>query len=325
MIKPNWDIFNAKFSGNPQENFEWFCYLLFCKEFDQQFIFRYKNQSAIETDPIYFENQVIGWQAKYFDSTLSNHKDKILNSLTNAKRDYPNITKILFYTNQEWGQFRGRKPKGQEEIETKAEDLGIILDWRPASFFESEFVSKDNAIISQYFFTLDRSVIELIKEQEIHTQNILNQIHTCIQFRNSSFEIDRNNLLTTIKDKSNKVIIINGVGGVGKTVLIKKLYEEVKDQIPFYVFKATEFELKNINDLFPGFSFNKFSEAYANENEKIVVIESSEKLFELKNSDPFKEFVSEIIRTKWKIIFTTRDNYLDVLNLQFLKSLILFR
>ncbi len=319
MIKPNWDIFNAKFSGNPQENFEWFCYLLFCKEFDQQFIFRYKNQSAIETDPIYFENQVIGWQAKYFDSTLSNHKDKILNSLTNAKRDYPNITKILFYTNQEWGQFRGRKPKGQEEIETKAEDLGIILDWRPASFFESEFVSKDNAIISQYFFTLDRSVIELIKEQEIHTQNILNQIHTCIQFRNSSFEIDRNNLLTTIKDKSNKVIIINGVGGVGKTVLIKKLYEEVKDQIPFYVFKATEFELKNINDLFPGFSFNKFSEAYANENEKIVVIESSEKLFELKNSDPFKEFVSEIIRTKWKIIFTTRDNYLDVLNLQFLE------
>ena len=48
MIKPNWDIFKAKFSENPQYNFEWFYYLLFCKEFNKEFgIFRYKNQAAI--------------------------------------------------------------------------------------------------------------------------------------------------------------------------------------------------------------------------------------------------------------------------------------
>ena len=53
MIKPNWDIFKAKFSENPQNNFEWFCYLLFCKEFNKPVgIFRYMNQSAIETEPI---------------------------------------------------------------------------------------------------------------------------------------------------------------------------------------------------------------------------------------------------------------------------------
>lgn len=33
MVKPNWDNFKAKFSENPQGNFEWFCYLLFCQEF----------------------------------------------------------------------------------------------------------------------------------------------------------------------------------------------------------------------------------------------------------------------------------------------------
>lgn len=320
MIRPNWNIFKAKFSENPQDNFEWFCYLLFCKEFDRPLgVFRYKNQSAIETDPISIEDQVIGWQAKFYDSTLSSHKDEIISSITKAKQDYPDITKILFYTNQEWAQFRGRKPKGLKEIEATAKELGITLDWRTASFFDSEFVSKDNAVFAQYFFSLDRSVFEVIEEQKKHTQNILHDIQTCMNFRTSKFEIDRNDLLETIKDMSHKVIIINGVGGSGKTVLVKKLFEEVKDVIPFYVFKATEFELRNINDLFTDFNFYKFSEIHSEENEKIIVIDSAEKLLDLKNTEPFKEFLTGIIATKWKIIFTTRDNYLEDLNFQFLE------
>jgi hypothetical protein len=66
MIKPNWDLFKAKFSENPQSNFEWFCYLLFCKEFNKLYIFRYKNQSAIETNPLKIGEDVIGWQAKFY-------------------------------------------------------------------------------------------------------------------------------------------------------------------------------------------------------------------------------------------------------------------
>ena len=69
MIKPNWDIFKAKFSENPHNIFEWFCYLLFCKEFNKPLgIFRYKNQSAIETNPIETGDGIIGWQAKFYDT-----------------------------------------------------------------------------------------------------------------------------------------------------------------------------------------------------------------------------------------------------------------
>ncbi len=104
MIKPNWDIFKAKFSENPQNNFEWFCYLLFCNEFNQDFgIFRYKNQSAIETDPIEKDGQLIGWQAKFYDTSLSANKSDLLDTIDKAKRDYPRISKIIFYSNQEWG------------------------------------------------------------------------------------------------------------------------------------------------------------------------------------------------------------------------------
>jgi hypothetical protein len=52
-------------SGSPQGNFEWLCYLLFCKEFNKPFgIFRFKNQSAIETNPIEKNNEVIGHGAE---------------------------------------------------------------------------------------------------------------------------------------------------------------------------------------------------------------------------------------------------------------------
>ena len=138
MIKPNWNIFKAKFSENPHDNFEWFCYSLFCKEFKQEKgIFRFKNQSAIETNSIKYENDIIGWQAKFYDTPLSNHKDELLQTLEKAKRDYPDITKIILYTNQEWGQNKGQKPQGLVEIEQKANELKIDLEQRTTSFFES--------------------------------------------------------------------------------------------------------------------------------------------------------------------------------------------
>ena len=104
MIKPNWDVFRAKFSENTQNNFEWFCYLLFCNEFNRPFaLFRYKNQSAIETDPIEVEEEILGWQAKFYETSLSSHKDELLSTIIKSKRDYPQISKLYIYTNQEWG------------------------------------------------------------------------------------------------------------------------------------------------------------------------------------------------------------------------------
>jgi len=131
MIKPNWHTFKANFSENPQSNFEWFCYLLFCKEFKQdKGVFRYKNQSAIETNPVETGDEVIGWQAKFYETSLSKHKKEILETLERARRDYPKITKIIFFihANKEWAQNKGRKPKGLKEVEEKAKvNLPLFL------------------------------------------------------------------------------------------------------------------------------------------------------------------------------------------------------
>ena len=59
-IKPNWDIFKSKFSENPQDRFEWFCYLLFCKEFNKLFgVSGYTNHRHLEHDPIEKDQEVI--------------------------------------------------------------------------------------------------------------------------------------------------------------------------------------------------------------------------------------------------------------------------
>ena len=169
IVKPNWDIFKAKFSENPQENFEWFCYLLFSKEYNQPYgTHRYKNQAGIETDPIEVGDEVIGWQSKFYEDTLSNHKDDLLGTLTKTKIDNPNITKIILYTNSEWGQGQGTKePKAKIEIEEKAKELNIELNWRVRSYFESPFVCITNGNISKYFFMQESFVpsFELISKK----------------------------------------------------------------------------------------------------------------------------------------------------------------
>ena len=201
LIKPDWNIFKVKFK-NPQNSFEWFCSLLFGKEFNKPFgIFRYKNQSAIETNPIEQNGEIIGWQARFYDTTLSNHKPDLISTLETAKRDYPNITKLILYTNQEWVQSKGKEPKGEKEIEEKAKNLGIKLEWRTAGFFGSNFVSIDNEIIARHFFSLDKSIFDLIKNQQIHSENILNEIQTAITFNGQNIKIDRSSALEKIKKK----------------------------------------------------------------------------------------------------------------------------
>ena len=95
MIHPNWDIFSSKFSTEKEAVFEWFAYLLFCREFQlPKGWFGFKNQSGIEKNPIKYKNEVIGFQAKFYSTSLVDHKDDFLQMLVKANRDYQSLTKI---------------------------------------------------------------------------------------------------------------------------------------------------------------------------------------------------------------------------------------
>lgn len=248
MIKPNWDIFKAKFSENPQDNFEWFSYLLFCKEFDKPYgIFRYKNQSGIETNPIEVGDEVVGWQAKFYNDTLSSHKSDLLGTLEKSKRDYPLITKIILYTNSKWGQGQGSNdPKPKIEVEEKAIELGISIEWRTASYFESEFVAIDNKVISSHFFS-ESSFIDLLPKKgwypyenwansssDTQEEYILSDKTVLINSHNESKSIlDGLNELRIELLKEKRAIRLVGLSGVGKTRFVQAVFDErIGENIP---------------------------------------------------------------------------------------------
>jgi len=326
MHEINWNNFKAKFNGKEQESFEWLCYLLFCNEFNINWVPRYKNQAGIETEPIEYEGKLIGFQAKFYETKLSENKNDMKDSITKAKRKNPTLNKILFYTNQEFSESskRDRKePADKTGIEEVAKSQGIEIEWRTASFFESPFVCKENADIAQHFFSLEKSVIDFIGVLTQLTESILTPIHSKIEFNGNEIKIDRSLVIENLKIflKETSLVILSGEGGVGKTAVIKDFFELIKETTPFFVFKATEFNISNINQLFTNyghFTFFDFINEHQYLDEKYIVIDSAEKLFDIEHYEVFKEFLSVLLGSNWKIIFTIRHSYLDDLKFQFL-------
>ncbi|EOC5643647.1 AVAST type 4 anti-phage nuclease Avs4 [Vibrio vulnificus] len=317
MIKTDWEIFKAKFSTNPQDAFEWMCYLLFCNEFRVKTgIFRYKNQSAIETNPISSNGVNIGWQAKFYATALSSHKNDILETITKAKRDYPDLNKIIFYTNSEWGQNKGKEPQGKIEAGTKAKANNLEIEWRCCSFFESPFVVDDCSRFISYFFTQSDNLFGLLESFESHTGTILDDIETSIAFGDQDVSIDRSSIISEIEKSDTNALIISGEGGTGKTSLIKELYGNKGANDAFYVHKATEFSVSNLNEFLSGVFLKDFIEAHEGADNKTVVIDSAEHLISLENTAPIKEYLSSLIKAKWRVWFTTRNAYLDDLVFQ---------
>lgn len=318
MIKPNWDKFKAKFSENPQTNFEYFCYLLFCIEYNKPYgVFRYKNQAGIETSPISDGNSdIVGWQAKFYSDSLSKHSKDLVDSIEKAQKKNEDITKIIFYTNSVFGPGRnGDDPQAKTNAEAKAQKLNIKLEWRTASYFESPFVSITNNDIACHFFA-GESIYDQINQKRTHTERVLNNIRSQIIFNSNYYKINRFNVIQKIESTlvSHKVCILSGIGGVGKTAIIKQFCEKIKDDIPFYIFRGNEFQVNQVDKLFGKYTLEDFLRIHENYKTKVIVIDSAEKLLDINYQDPFKDFITAFISKKWNVIFTTRLNYLDDLN-----------
>ena len=210
------------------------------------------------------------------------------------------------------------------DIEKHAKANGISIVWNTASFFESPFVCVENANIVQHFFSLGKGVIDFIGELTQHSETILNPIHSQIIFDDSEIKIDRTHITESIKIKLNQssILIISGDAGVGKTAVIKDFYFQIKEVAPFFVFKAIEFQISNINQLFNNygnFTLSDFIREYEDVEEKYVIIDSAEKLSDIDHKDVFQEFLSSLIENSWKIILTSRHSYLDDLKYQFVE------
>ena len=324
----NWNSFKAKFNGKEQKSFEALCYLLFCSEFNEEKgVFRYKNQTGSETDPIERDEDVITWQAKFLETKLSTKKDDLMMAIQAINQKNPSVSKILFYLNQEFSESskKGKKdPAYKTEIEEYAKSLGITVEWRVPSHFERQLALERNRTLAQHFFGLGKSIVDFIGELRQHTESILAPIHSTIIFNANEIKIDRSATLKSLRSAlmSSSLLILSGAGGTGKTAVIKDLYDELNGMMPFFVFKAPEFNISNVNDIFTHyghFGLTDFLKEHESIDEKYIVIDSAEKLSDIENQAVFHEFLSRLLQSRWKIIFTTRHSYVDDLKWQLLE------
>ena len=320
----NWNNLKANFNGREQAAFERLCYLLFCKEHNKDLgIFRFKNHAGIETNPVEKDGKVVGWQAKFYDTRLSEHKDDFIQSIDTTKTRHPEVNKIIFYTNQEFGQDKKKTdPQYKTEIENHAKGKGIEIEWRTGSYFESPFVCEQNFSIAQHFFSPIKGILDSIGELAVYTESVLKPIRTEIAYNGKRIKLDRSKIVKDISDvvDGSSPVILSGGAGVGKTAVIKDFYETIRDSSPLFVFKATQFRnITHVNQLFK--DYGEITETdFINEHKdiktKFVVIDSAERLAEIEDQDVFRMFLSSLIENGWTVIFTVRYNYLDDLRFQ---------
>jgi hypothetical protein len=316
----NWKIFGLKYDNRETWAFEQMSYLLFCAEFNSRIgLFRYKNQTGIETEPIEKDGKHYGFQSKYYTTSIAVNKDDIIDSIKKAKSKNKQLDEILFYINQELSESTTKskkKPQYQLDIEKAAKTEGINIQWRVPSHLELQLSLPDNKYINDIFFSLDPNEGDLLDEISKHNENILQAIKTEISFGDKQIKIDRSSDVKSIANtsQSKKNIIISGEGGCGKTAIFKEYYNSYFNKIPICVFKANELNVNHINDIFHfdhKFTFVQFLNTYKDEPLKIFVIDSAEKLAEISNNDILTTLIQKLKENAWNIIFTTRYAYLN--------------
>ncbi|NLN49918.1 MAG: ATP-binding protein [Clostridiales bacterium] len=316
----SWKIFSVKYDKRETWAFEQLSYLLFCAECNNRIgLFRYKNQTGIETEPIEKDGKYYGFQSKYYTTLIADNKDDIIDSIKKAKSKNKQLDELLLYINQELSESTSKskkKPQYQLDIEKSAKAVGVNIQWRVPSHFELQLSLPENKYINDVFFSLDPNEGDLLDEISKHNENILQAIQTEISFGEKQIKIDRSAVVEAIADASQKSknIIISGEGGCGKTAIFKEFYNSYFKKIPICVFKANELNVNHINDIFHfdhKFTIAQFFNAYKDEPLKIFVIDSAEKLAEISNNDILTTLIQKLKENTWNIIFTTRYAYLN--------------
>lgn len=256
----NWENFKYKNSQNLNKAFEALSYYLFCYEFDKKYgIHRYFNQAGIETDPINYNGEIIGFQAKYYEDTvrLSDKKEELKLTIKTTKEKYQGISKIIFYINKEFSQSRNKtknKPEYLEEIEKFANELFIKVEWRMKSNFEKMLLEEELNYQLNLFFNPNFSE-KYIDISKIEKQNFI--LKNDMRIKRKIKKLDNESVfyedeIEEILNKENKIILLSdaGIGKTDECKYIVNILNKNKYNFAFYN-KLNIYHGENIEALIP--------------------------------------------------------------------------
>jgi hypothetical protein len=127
------------------------------------------------------------------------------------------------------------------------------------------------------------------------------------------FHLDRSNTLEELLEisKKHQFTIISGSAGAGKSALLKDFIETYHDKTNIFVFKAEQFNESTLSHVFTRLGVTHSISDIVNSigflKEKLIVIDSLEKLLEANPENAFQQFLTKIKSFKdVKVIFTSR-------------------
>lgn len=125
------------------------------------------------------------------------------------------------------------------------------------------------------------------------------------------------------KLRTNKIVVVSGPAGIGKSAVAKKVLESFSLDSFTLSFRSEEFAKTHIDETFQaaglGMSAEKLFSLLAAQGQKVILIESAERLLEASVRDGFKDFLNFIEKdSSLKVIITCRSYSLDIFVSSFL-------
>ncbi|QXB48217.1 ATP-binding protein [Acinetobacter seifertii] len=140
------------------------------------------------------------------------------------------------------------------------------------------------------------------------------------------FHISRDEDLAKISEAINEsnFVFVTGVRGAGKSSIVKDFISRKDKDIPIFYLRAEDLDHSHLNDVFSSIGMNsnlsQIEGYFSLLPQKILVIESIEKVLELDHQDAFIDLLQFIRRQAgWTIIATGRDYAFQQLSFNFLQ------
>lgn len=104
------------------------------------------NQAGLETEPVKYKGKFYGFQSKYFSPSMD--YKQIEHSVQLALTSYPDLDVIKIFYNC---NARLSASSTKQELDKKAKNRGVKLEWLGRSYFEVALNKKENLDLCQLF------------------------------------------------------------------------------------------------------------------------------------------------------------------------------
>lgn len=158
---------------------------------------------------------------------------------------------------------------------------------------------------------------KLIEHSSLIIENMRSEIEGVTISRTE--ETDRiNNML-----EENQLILISGERGVGKSGVAKEYWKKYCKNKYYLALRAEEFRCSSIQGIFIDIGVNSnITDIFNNITlcgDKVIFIESLEKVLEIENNRAFLDFLSIISKhPEWKVVATARDYAIEQIIMNFI-------